>query len=462
MMPNSRRIMWPVLVGLWALFQLGDGGRAPALAASPLSLADAVGTALAQNPGLASADARLQAAVHRVTQAASGAHPQVTAYEKLNYTNNPMWAFGTKLNQGSITQADFDPDELNEPDAIANFATVLEVAWPLYDSGRTHHGRRQANLTRNAMQLALERAREQVVARTIDAYAGWLLALENLKVVEQTLATAQVNLKMVNDRYAAGFFVKSDLLRAQVRIAQLAQQQAQASNQVYIARARLATIMGVREDDDFKPASKMAAPNDPGKALTQWVDQALKQRPDLQQAQLNHAIAAAEVEKARAARLPGVNLVGNYEINTEAWDDFADNYAVGAVVSLSLYSGQRISARQREALSLQEAAKAELKNRELAVGLEVRQAYFSVQSALLGARATQEAIVQARENQRIIEDRYANGLETIVTLLDAELALQRTLSDHLHRVHDYHAAMTQLMLAAGAIDDDPAVQRFVQ
>lgn len=40
-------------------------------------------------------------------------------------------AFGSKLNQEIISQSDFNPDLLNNPERITNFATKLEVQQPL-------------------------------------------------------------------------------------------------------------------------------------------------------------------------------------------------------------------------------------------------------------------------------------------------------------------------------------------
>ena len=41
-------------------------------------------------------------------------------------TNNPLMAFGSKLNQEILTQADFNPSLLNDPDNINNFTTKIE------------------------------------------------------------------------------------------------------------------------------------------------------------------------------------------------------------------------------------------------------------------------------------------------------------------------------------------------
>src|SRR6056297_1215989 len=41
-------------------------------------------------------------------------------------TTNPLMAFGSKLNQGIVTQSDFNPALLNNPERINNFATKIE------------------------------------------------------------------------------------------------------------------------------------------------------------------------------------------------------------------------------------------------------------------------------------------------------------------------------------------------
>ncbi len=62
------------------------------------------------------------------------------------------------------------------------------------------------------------------------------------------------------------------------------------------------------------------------------------------------------------------------------------------------------------------------------------------------------AISQAEETLRIISNRYKNGLVTIVSLLDAEVALQQARTNHFNRLHDYKVAMIRLLLSAGTID----------
>ena len=57
--------------------------------------------------------------------------PQVTLSETFVRTNDPLNTFGLKLKQEIVSQMDFNPALLNDPDAIKNFNTKLEVKQPL-------------------------------------------------------------------------------------------------------------------------------------------------------------------------------------------------------------------------------------------------------------------------------------------------------------------------------------------
>ena len=122
---------------LWTLFfVLGiavSHSLAAENAATTLTLSDAIDSAMKFNPQVVAARRGVEAAVSQVTTVHSSMLPQVYLSETFNRTNSPLWAFGTKLNQGIIESADFNPEDLNDPDAINNYNTALSLSWVLYD-----------------------------------------------------------------------------------------------------------------------------------------------------------------------------------------------------------------------------------------------------------------------------------------------------------------------------------------
>jgi outer membrane protein TolC len=417
-----------------------------------LSIKQAIENALAKNPMLEMVAAQANAAKNRTAQARSGFFPQVDLNGSWNRTTNPMWAFGTKLNQEKITQMDFAPDLLNNPDPINNFGADVSLRWALYNGGQIRTGRDQALLGEKIAVLGLTRARQQVIAQTATVYAGLLMAGENLNVIKQALKTAQTSLKMVQSRFNSGLAIKSDLLRAQVRIAKLAQLQTLAQSHVETAWANLTAIMGTLADDRYRLTSSLETAQKLEDALSTWITTALHHRPDLKQIRYQAQIAEKAVQKAHGAHLPSVGLFGKYEMNTEDFDNTADNYMFGAGVRINLFSGFRYTAGEKEARAMLAAAKAQEYQTILGIRVETESAFQQARSAFENIEVSRVAISQAEEALRIVRNRYRNGMMTIVGLLDAEVALQQARTNHFNRLHDYKVAMIRLMLAAGTID----------
>jgi outer membrane protein TolC len=419
----------------------------------PLTLPEAIRNGLLNHPRVAEASARQEASAAKVTAARSGFLPRVEVSESFNRSTNPTWAFGTKLNQEVISREDFDPARLNDPEAINNFATILSVTLPLYDRGRTGIGVKQARLEENATSYAKERVRQEIIRDVVEAYLGVLLSEASLDVVHRSLDSSRANLQMVQSRFRSGLVVKSDLLRAEVRIAELEQEELQAGSRVEIARARLNEAMGAEIDRSFSLTSPLDGPPRGLGTLEEWLSKASLNRLELKQIRVQEEITLGEVDKARAAYLPGLYLSGSYEIDTEDFSDTANNYTVGAALHLNLFSGFEHQSRVKVAMAELRRVQSVKRQMEIRVQVETREAYFEARSAYGRIQVAKAALSQAEEGLRIVGNRYESGLFTIVHLLDAEVALQQARISHLKGLHDFGVAMARLHLAAGTLDE---------
>jgi outer membrane protein len=425
-------------------------GSAP----EPLSMTEAIRIAVKQNPEIKAARFQVEAFKSNSTKALSGFYPQVNFSESFNRTTNPMYAFGTKLNQEVITQTDFDPQRLNNPDPINNFASDVSVSWSVFEGGRTKIGWEQSKLNLQAATLTLERTRQNVIAKTAKTYAGLVLSQKNIVVTQQALDTSKANLNMIRSRYNRGFVVKSDLLRAEVHIADLEQQQLLAQSGYKINEAMLNASMGSGKADPLNPVTPLTIGPDINGTIDAWINIALSKRPEMENLRLEEKIAEKEVKKARAGHYPDINLVGNYEINSEKFNDSADNYTLGAVMRINIFSGNRIIEETKAAKSMLARIREMQKSMALGIQVQTRQAFLKAQSARQRIRVAKIAVDQAEEGLRIVNNRYNNGLLTIVGLLDAELARQQARTSYFKALHDYKVARIELELAAGTINSD--------
>src|SRR5580765_8080322 len=124
---GSRRFATMVLS--FAL-QVGTGGWRTALAqisaaqSGPqdnLTLPMAVELALRTNPLTRATASGREIANAQITEARAGRLPRVQLSETFTNGNNPVYVFGSLLEQGRFTQQNFDLRSLNNPDALTNF-----------------------------------------------------------------------------------------------------------------------------------------------------------------------------------------------------------------------------------------------------------------------------------------------------------------------------------------------------
>ncbi len=422
------------------------------IAPMPLSRQQAIKMSVSKHPRLVASSQKVDAASARIGQAKAGFMPQISFVERYSRTNNPMWAFGTKLNQESITQADFDPRLLNDPDDIDNFVSTIDVKWPLFDSGQTWYGWRQAKKGFLAAEIQTERVRQEIIGGAALSYDGLLLASARLEVIDQAIGLAKAHLKLVEERYRAGFVVKSDLLRARVRLSDLKQKRFEAESGVAVGMAALGAAIGFQTDHRFLPTDSLKMEQCYSESVDEWISTALEKRPELRLLSIQEEMAQYEVKKQTSQHFPAISLFGNYEINSERFDDTGDNFTVGAMMQVNLFSGGKMVSQAREARAALAEVQAHRQSLVSNIEVEVRKAFHEACSAKQRIGVAEETVTLAKESRRIVEDRYASGLLTIVDLLDAETTIENARNNLYQALHDYRVSHIRLQLASGVLD----------
>ena len=423
-------------------------------ATGPLTMADAIKIAITNNPELKASVFSERAAQSSLGQARAGFLPVINFTETFKRTNTPMWVFGNLLNQGKITKNDFNPSILNDPDAINNFTSLLSISMPVYSGGRIYNSFKKAELNSRIAGLMHKQTEQGIIAKTSLAYTGLLLAKKNFEVILQSLKSANASLRLVQSRYSNGFSVKSDLLRAKVRIADLEQQRLSANNRIEIAKSYLNAAMGLPVDTPVNVDAYFKKSSEPEGYLIDFIRKAVKNRPELQILRLKKEIAVKGIKIAESAHLPSINIFANYENNSEDLSNGQNDYSLGAAMHINLFSGFGINSKINSAkLSLNRIREIH-KSMETGIKIQTRQAWLDLKTAWKRIHVADSALEQAVENLRIIRNRYENGLLTIVSLLDAELADQRARANHFNAVYDYESARIKLALASGTLNAD--------
>jgi outer membrane protein len=421
---------------------------------SPLTLQQAVRIALEKNPlrQAAVADTRVSSA--NVREARSVLMPRVTFSETATRGNDPVYVFGSRLRQQRFTADDFSLNKLNTPLPFENFSTRFGGSWNLFDSFASWHGVTRAKQMNEAAGHQLERTEQEIVFRVVDAYYGALLAAKQLDLAEQAIKTSQSILDRSQSRFDSGLVVESDLLTAKVRMAARQQELIRARNNLDMARAELNTALGGPMDTSFQPTETLKELTLPVPVLQDVEKLALTNRPDLKRIESEESAQQQSVAIARSSFGPRVNAFAGWEMDNPTFvaGGGGNNWLGGVEVQFDIFQGGAKRAEIARERALWERVTAMKQVASDRVHLDVRRAYYNLDSARQEVEVARAAIAQAQDSLRINQDRYDGGLTTVTDLLGAEEATQRSQTDYWEAVYRFHTSYASLELASGTLN----------
>jgi outer membrane protein len=418
----------------------------------PLTLQEAVHLALQQNPSLQASEAQAKVSHAQVGEAHAGWFPQFDVSQGFTRGNNPIYVFGSLLTQRQFTAANFNLSRLNAPTPLDNFQTRVTGQMSLFDSGRTYLREKGAQKMATASDYQTAQARQNLILRVVRAYYGVIVAQEDLKAAEEALNSAKANEKRVRTMEKAGLVVTSDLLSAEVFRAQMQDREIRAKNAVEIARLNLGRELGLASGGMPQVTGKLTEPKAPALGIAEWEKIALAERPMLRAAEMHLQAANDNTKLAKADFGPKIGLFGDLERDAETMGGpSGTNWTAGARLDWNVFAGGAKKAR----LAAASARKIEAQNRlqwlRSGIELQVRQSFLDAQAAAQRAAAARDAVKQAAESLRIIQNRYQAGLVTITELLRAQTAQLDARTGYLAALHDWQVARAALERAAGRL-----------
>jgi len=380
---------------------------------TPLSIQDAIRTAWSGQSGLQAGAASVDRA--RAEAAVQGSLRLPTATLGVGYirTDEPMMAFGTRLDLARITQADFLPSSLNRPAAIAGTGATLTLAQPLYAGGRLEAARRAGNAMAGAAAAAQEQRKQQAALAITQAYFGAQMAEQGVRYAEDTLKQAIATESFVHSRVAEGLLLKSDGERTRAFRAQCEAGLVEARARVASARSGLALLVGA----DVAACTLTTPLDSPAEAETTVAGQ----RQDLASMRQQAQAAQEGVKAAQGSLKPEVGVQLTAGTMRQAWNVGGNwtTLSVGAKWTFSFADAQRVSAARAEA----RGAELAVKWQEAVADREVQEARRTVQTAQAKIAFARTG-VEASESVRLIRTaRYREGLLPLVEVLDAETSL---------------------------------------
>lgn len=425
-------------ITLLLLFLIGFSLEAQELV--PISKEDVLMKVLEENTTLKISDEDYIQARADFRQTNAVFLPNITASHTGMATTNPLMAFGSKLNQEILTQADFNPALLNDPSQIENFATKFEIQQPVINMDGFYQ-RKAAKTKMEAVALQKQRTHEYLEIEVQKAYMQLQLAYKGVTVLEKALEAANANKKLADNSFKQGYLQQADVLSVKVRVTEIKNQLQTAKSNVENASNYLSFLMN---DDGYV----VYIPTDSLRIAAESIDETVlvsENRSDIKAMQMASEAYNAMYKADKMSFLPRLNAFGAYEMyDDQLFQASANGYTFGALLSWDLFQGSKRFGKAQKSKSEFEKSKLELEQYVSQSNLELNKTKRMLKDAKNKLILSQLALQQSEESLRIRTNRYEEGLERTTDLLMTETQYVQKQLEYYQTIFEYNYTLAYL------------------
>lgn len=365
--------------------------------------------------------------------------PNITASYTGISTTNPLMAFGSKLNQGILTQNDFNPALLNNPDQTQNFSTKIEIQQPLVHLDGLFH-RKAAKTKMEAISLHKARSAEYLSFEVEKAYMQLQLAYKGLAVLEKALLSAEEYKKLADNNFKKGYLQRADVLLVEVRLTEVKNQLQSAKSGLQNASDYLSFLMNEKGFILYKPTDSLVV-----NSFTTASESISENRADIKAMSLSTEAYTAINKADKMSFLPNLNAFGSYELNdNKLFQGNTGGYLVGVQLNWTLFEGSKRFGKTQHSKAAMEQSKYAYEQYVSKSNLEYSKAKRMLTDAENKLSLTKMALIQSEESLRIRTNRFKEGLEKTTDLLNAETQFAQKQLEYYQTIFEYNYAQSYL------------------
>jgi outer membrane protein len=405
-----------------------------------LDLATAARIAVADNPTLAVAQARVEQAREVLNQARAAYWPRVdlTASGTRQRTSNTDYR-GQASFYNMIYQTSYGT---SYDQTLDYYKAGLAASWLLFDGFARKFNVAAATYGEQSAVAAKDDTRRLLLQSVAGAFLATQLSLENIAIAKADESFNQRQLTEAKLRYEVGTGALSDVLNFEVKVNTAESNRIVAERTYRTDRVALAALLGVPqarlpEQTQLAPLEAISSARMETPDFDKALEKALAGRPDLLQndSAVQQAEAAAKAKKADYY-YPSLSLVGSYNGQRVGDADFGtDDFgnSVGLALSYNIFAGGLYRAQYQEARARLMEAEKSRQDVKINVASQVRTNIESVVSAQKQFLLQRKNADLVQKNRDLVEKEYKAGVGSLVRLNEAQ--------------RDLTAAQVQLALA---------------
>jgi outer membrane protein TolC len=336
---------------------------------------------------------------------------------------------------------------------------------PVYTGGKIRYRNQQAGLGVQAAGAGVAQSKQQTAFEVSRAYYGILVSRELVRVIDDSVGRFRAVERLTQNLLKEGDenVTTADVARVRALRVSAESQRVEFQRAVDLAQAALRQAMGLDPQAPVTPADERLETSGVALELPALIAQALRQRPELIQAELGVKNAVLEEKLAAAEFHPNVAAYGS--LNTLSGKRTFPNpgqdeeWAAGISVDVPLFAGGRRLAERRKAGYQFQQAQETLQAARSLVTLEVQKAYLGYTEMAERIPLAEDAVREARAALKAYDEQFAGNLiaakdlpKHFENLETTQLLLTVAEVQYYQHLYAYHLALAEIRRVAAADD----------
>lgn len=389
------------------------------------------------------------------SEGAAGSHERALGRAAL--LPNLSYRYTRARNDSEIRQ-DTPAGESVQDLEYTSYSSGFTLTQPLFDAAAFAQYR-EGQARADAAGLTLERARQALAVRVLQAYTEALYAEDEVTLAEAHARALEEEARRSRRFVAGGEGTLTDQMEIEAQRRLVEARLIEAEDRLRDARNALGVLVGQPPAPGGLAPLRGARPEEREAPLPleRWREQALAHNPELAARRSMLEVARQQLNRQRAGHLPSVRLVARSQVTDSNAENLVgqrhDTDSLGIEVNLPLYAGGRVAAASRQAGDALEQARHELDAATAELLNDLERQYrttLSSQRRIDAYRATVEAM-----EARLMATRHSilGGERTNLDALNAEQQGVEASRDLARARYDYLLAWLSLRWQAGVLDD---------
>ena len=317
-----------------------------------------------------------------------------------------------------------------------SYGNNITVQQPIFNGGKVILGYQLSRLAKEQAIYSFQNKENDIAYKVAFTYFNILKIQEVLTLSEKSVKSSKAHLKKVTDNYDVGTAKKSEVLRWKVKLQNDKTTLNEVKNNLNILLTVWKNLLGTNES--FNPASidisnydseieKYATIKDEQteKGIIKILNKTKKNNPILKTLRTTNRMVDKQLLIAKGNFLPSLNLQFSYQIENDDKFDFSgnDNWNLVAALSFPLFSsGANYTNFEKTKYDVKKTKLTlESTNDNILVG--AKNSYYNLVTKAQTVQSNKSALKFAKENHKLVNNFYAQGMITNSDLLDADIML---------------------------------------